>query len=117
MNWSKGIAVFMSNIGKVYSNRGNYDSAMYFYNESLKNNLAQNDKRNAASDYINMGSAAQNIRSDYPGAASYYFKATKLAEESKDSSLISVCLHNISAIYLVQQNFSRALEFEKSFRH
>lgn len=113
MNWAKGIAVFTSNIGKVYSDRANYDSAMYYYNESLKSNLTQNEKRNAASDYINLGAATQNIRADYPGAANYYFKALKLAEEIKDSSLISGCLHNISAINLAQKNFTKALEFEK----
>ncbi|MGB3004884.1 MAG: tetratricopeptide repeat-containing sensor histidine kinase [Chitinophagaceae bacterium] len=113
MKWQKGIAVFSSNIGRVYQERGIYDSAINYYNQSLISNLNQNEKRNAASDYNNLATAAKNIRSDYTSAAKYYFKALKLAEEIKDSSLISVCLHNISAIYLAQQNFIKAIEFEK----
>ena len=113
MKWGKGIAVFRSNIGQVYSNRGQFDSAMYFYNLSLAENLKNKDKRNAASDYNNMGTAAFNIKADYPAALDYNLRALKLSEEIKDSLLTATCFNNISAIFLHQQNYEKALEYAR----
>lgn len=111
MKWGKGIAVFRSNIGQVYSNSGQFDSAMYFYNQSLEENLKNKDKRNAASDYNNMGTAAFNIKNDYPAAVEYYLKGLRLAEELKDTALTAICLSNISAIFLQQQNYEKSLDY------
>jgi signal transduction histidine kinase len=113
MRWQKGVSVFQDNIGRAYSDQGNYDSAIFYYTTSLLTNKSLGEKRNMASTYNNMGVAAQNIRSDYTTAANYYFKALQLAEEAKDSSLISGFLINISTTYNLQQNFGKALEFAK----
>jgi signal transduction histidine kinase len=111
MEWQKGISVFQNNIGRIYSDRGNYDSAIYYFNTSIATDKKLGEKRNMASTYNNMGVAAQNIRSDFTAAADYYFKALQLAEEVKDSILIPTFLINISGIYNLQKNFEKALAF------
>ncbi len=113
MKWQKGVSVFQDNIGRAYSEQGNYDSAIFYFKSSLITNKNLGEKRNMASTYNNMGVAAQNVRSDYTTAADYYFKALQLGEEVKDSALISDFLINISTTYNLQQNFDKALEFAK----
>jgi signal transduction histidine kinase/tetratricopeptide (TPR) repeat protein len=111
MKWGKGVSVFQDNIGRVYSDQGNYDSAIFYYNASLLTNKDLGEKRNMASTYNNMGVAAQNIRSDYTTAAGFYFKALQLAEEIKDSTLLSGFLLNISTTYTLQKDFNKSMKF------
>lgn len=111
MKWQKGISVFQNNIGRIYSDRGNYDSAIFYFNISAETDKKLGEKRNMASTYNNMGVAAQNIRSDYTTAAVYYFKALQLAEMVKDSILIPAILINISVINTLQKNFEKALAY------
>lgn len=112
MNWPKGIAVFHDNIGRVYSDMGNYDSALFYYNASLATHTKANDKFNMANTYNNLAVAAQNNKADYTTAAGFYFKALKLAEEMNDSTILSVSLGNIARIYMLQKNYTKALEFD-----
>ncbi|MFT3679089.1 MAG: tetratricopeptide repeat protein [Ferruginibacter sp.] len=111
MKWSKGIAVFHSNIARVYSDKGNYDSAITYYKKALVVHEKAGDKVNMTSVYNNMAVAAQNIRSDYTGAVDYYFKSLQLAEEIKDTIQIAAALQNIAVIYLTQKNYQKALDF------
>jgi signal transduction histidine kinase len=113
MNWQRGIAVFRDNLGQFYSNAGNYDSSLSYYQKALSAFDAANDKANMSNTYNNMGVAAQNIHADFTSAIKYYLQALKIAEEIRDSTRISNGLHNLSAIYLTQQNFTKALEYEQ----
>lgn len=112
MNWSKGIAVFQNNLGRCYSDKGNYDSTLFFYNAALATHTAEKDKFNMANTYNNLAVAAQNLKADYTTAAAFYFKALKLAEEMQDSTMLPVSLNNIARIYLLQNNYAKALEFD-----
>ncbi|MET0464887.1 MAG: tetratricopeptide repeat protein [Chitinophagaceae bacterium] len=113
MKWQKGIAVFRANLGQFYSSAGNYDSSLSHYNAALSAFDAAKDKYNMSTTYNNMGVAAQNIRADFISATKYYLQALKIAEEIKDSTLMSNSLHNVSSIYLSQQNHTKALEYEQ----
>ncbi len=112
MKWAKGMGVFQDNLGRVYSSQGNYDSAVYYYTASLNTTVKEDNPFNRASTYNNLGVAAQNIKGDFPAASGYYFKALQIAEEIKDSSLISLLLNNVAKIYSLQQNYEKALEFD-----
>ena len=111
MNWKRGIAVFNSAIGRVYSDKGNYDSCLFFYNRALALHRQNDDKWNMASTLNNLGTAAQNILSNYPKATQYYFEALKLAESIDDKYLAAVCNDNISVIYSYQKNYPKALDY------
>lgn len=112
MQWPKGIAVFQNNLGSAYSDKGNYDSAMYFFLLSLKLQKSVNDKVNMASTYNNMAVAASNIKADFVTASQYYFEALAIAEEMKDSANQANTLNNLARIFHGQGNFLKALEFE-----
>lgn len=113
MNWLKGMGVFRDNIGRLYSDMGNYDSAIFYYNASLTTQKTAGNKKGMGITYNNMGVAAQNIKGDYTTAADFYFKALQLAQEEKDSLSEANSLNNIAAIYMLQKNYSKALEFNK----
>lgn len=111
MNWARGIAVFNSGIGRAYSDMSNYDSCMFYYNKAYILNKKADDKWNLASVLNNMGAVEQNITSNYPKATKYYFEALKMAEEINDTYIKAICLDNISAIYLLQNNHKKALDY------
>lgn len=111
MNWNKAIAVFYMNIGRVYSEKGMYDSCIHYYKIALALHKKGDDKYNLASILNNIGSAEQNINSNFPKATSYYFEALKVAETLENKYLSGVCLENISKIYGLQNNHKKALEY------
>jgi signal transduction histidine kinase/tetratricopeptide (TPR) repeat protein len=117
MKWPKGIAVFHNNLGRAHSDMGNYDSTLFYYNAALSTHSIAKDKFNMAVTLNNMGTAAQNIRSDYTTAATYYFKALKLGEEMNDSTMLSICLNNIARIFILQKDYTKALEFDNKALH
>ncbi|MBC7937939.1 MAG: tetratricopeptide repeat-containing sensor histidine kinase [Rhizobacter sp.] len=113
MKWPKGIGTFQDNLGRASSSLGNYDSCIYYYTESLNTNKAAGNKQGMANNYNNLGVAAQNIRADFTTAADYYFKSLYITEEIKDSMGQSNALLNIAAIYMMQKNYDKSLEFNK----
>ena len=84
MNWERGIAVFNTGIGRAFSDKGNYDSSIFYFNKALVINKKNSDYWNMASTLNNIGTVEQNIKSDYPKATKYYFEALKVAEKITD---------------------------------
>lgn len=111
MKWPKGIAVFQSNFGQVFSNAGQYDSAKYYYQLALQTHTQAGDRYNMVITLNSLGTAAQNLRSDYTTAAQYYFKALEVAEGLSDSTLLPLVMDNISKVYNIQKNYPKALDF------
>ncbi|MEZ4904050.1 MAG: hypothetical protein R2822_21045 [Spirosomataceae bacterium] len=111
MLWKRGIAVFNSALGRGYSDKGQYDSCMYFYKKALAIQKEIGDKWNIASTLNNMGAAEQNIISNFLKATYYYFEGLKWAEAVNDHYLIGVCYDNISNVYLAQKIHQKALKY------
>ncbi|RZK66728.1 MAG: tetratricopeptide repeat protein, partial [Pedobacter sp.] len=86
MKWLKGKTIFYNNIGRSYSGLGLYDSAILYFELSLKHARLDKNQLTMANTYNNMAVAAQNIKADYPTAASYYFKSLELVKEFGDST-------------------------------
>ena len=113
MKWAKGIGVFQDDLGRYYGNKGNYDSAVFYYNASLLTQKSAGNKKGMAVSYNNLGVAAQNMKGDFTTAADLYFKALQLAQEEKDSMAEANTLNNIGAIYMLQKDYLKALDFNK----
>lgn len=111
MNWERGIAVFNAGIGRAFSDKGNYDSSLYYYKKGLAINKKINDYWNMASTLNNLGALEANIKSDYIAATKYYFEALKVTEKIEDKYVQAVSLDNISNVYLFQKNYEKALEY------
>ncbi len=113
MGWSKGIAVFLDNIGRSHSSMGSYDSAVFYYQASLQVNERSGNTPGMTVTYNNLGVAAQNIKADFAAAADYYFKALHLARAEKDSVAQANTLNNLAAVYKLQKNYRKALDFNR----
>jgi signal transduction histidine kinase/tetratricopeptide (TPR) repeat protein len=111
MKWQRGIGVFNAYIGRAYSDKGNYDSCRYYFLKAVSIYKSLGDTWNLASTTNNLGVAEQNIRSNYSAATRYYFQGLKYAEATGDNYLIALSLDNVSEIYRIQKNFSKALQF------
>ncbi len=111
MNWKRGIAVFNFNIGRAYSDKGNYDSCMLYYKRALALHKQANDHWNAASTLNNMGVVEQNISSNFPEANRFYFESLKIGKALNDKYLMATAFDNISQIYLLQKNYKKALDY------
>ena len=111
MKWKRGIGVFNATIGGAYSDKGNYDSCLYFYQRALVIYEEIDDKWNLASTLNNIGTAEQNIVSDYSKATDYYFRALKVAETIGENYLVAICYDNIAGVYGFQKNYSKALQY------
>ncbi|WP_460966703.1 ATP-binding protein [Spirosoma migulaei] len=111
MKWERGIGVFNGYIGRAYSDKGNYDSCLYYFKKAVRIYKTLGDTWNLASTTNNIGVAEQNIRSNYPAATHYYFEALGYAEATHDNYLIGLNLDNISEIYRIQKNYPKALQF------
>lgn len=113
MRWTKGIGVFLANIGQAYSDQGLYDSCSRYYQQAVAIYRKIDDKRNLASTLNNLGAAESNIKSDYVKSTQYYLQALKEAEAIPDTFLIGLCYRNISNIYAEQSNFPKALQYAR----
>lgn len=111
MHWNKGIAVFNTLIGTLYSDQGKYDTAIERYNKAYALHLAGKDDYNAANTLSNIGTAYLR-QSFFDKAAGKYFEALKLAEKIKNPYLEATCLSNIASVYFNQQNYNKAAEYE-----
>jgi len=60
--------------------------------------------------YNNLGSN-YCVKSDFPGALSYYFRSLKIYENLNDSAHIAQILGNIGTVYLQENDYSKAFEY------
>jgi signal transduction histidine kinase len=109
--WQRAISAFTMSIGRAFSDKGMIDSCLYYYNRALIMQKAAGDNRNIATTLTNMGTAEQNIRSDYPKATQYYFEALGYAEKDKSPYMIAAVYDNLSVIYISQNDNAKALSY------
>jgi signal transduction histidine kinase/tetratricopeptide (TPR) repeat protein len=112
MEWQKGIAVFNDIIGQHYSNKGNGDSAIYFYEKAYQIDIKNGLNINAASTLNNIGVVYQN-QANYEKATTKFSEALQIAEKENIIFLIAICNQNIGQIYMEQGNFQKCIEIYK----
>ncbi len=112
MKWQKGIAVFNDIIGQYYSNKGEGDSAILYYEMAYQIDIKNNFNKNAASTLNNIGVVYQN-QGKFEKAVEKFSQALQIAEAEKDNTLIAICNQNIGQIYFDQGNYEKCKEIYK----
>src|SRR3989344_6218504 len=79
LQWKKGQAELLTNIGIAHWSQGNYSQALNNYIEALKINEEIDDEDRIANSYSNIGLVYWN-QGDYPKALKCYFKSLKINE-------------------------------------
>ncbi len=110
LNFKKGIANSLNNIGYVYALKGQDATALDYHNRSLKMQNEIGNKEGIASSLINIGNIYQN-EGQIEKALDFYSKALKIQEEIRDKKGTSKSLLNIGNIYNDQGHIEKALEY------
>lgn len=106
----KGIASSFNNIGSIYRNQGDIQTALNYYNQAFKIQQEIDDKEGMAYSFINIGTIYNN-QGDIPKALEFYDKSLKLREEIGDKQGVATSLNNIGLIYSGQGDIKNALKY------
>ena len=98
IQYDKGKALGLKNIGIAYYYQGNYVSALNFWEQSLATFEKMNDEIGVSNLLNNIGAVYFN-RGDDAKALDYYLRSLKLAEHSKDKLRILTAMNNIGGVY------------------
>ena len=111
INFPKGAATALKNIGIVYYLQGMHLEALDYYNQSLQQFIAINDYTGIASLYSNIGIVYYD-RGDDTKALENYLQSLKFAEQSKNKLRILVALNNVGGIYYIKRaTYDKALDY------
>ena len=110
LNWQKGIANSLGNLGVYYLAKSDYHRAQDYYLKALKIDELLGNKEGIARRLSNIG-LIYKYQSDYPKALDYYFKALKMAEELGSKKGIAINLGNIGLVYDAQSDYPKALDY------
>ena len=125
INYKKGEAEALNNIGIIYDDQGNYPEALKNHFTALKireemlkllieNSVNSSDelricKKSIAASYNNIG-IIYSEQDNHDEALKYFFEALKLKEEIGDKNGIALLYNNIGVIYKAQGNSEEALK-------
>ncbi len=97
-------------LGYLQDDIGNFGAAKTFYEQSLAINLKENNQKQLALDYSNLGLNAENT-GDYSKAIDYHNKGFRIREEIRDSAGLSASMNNLGNIYGWQGDYAKALDY------
>jgi tetratricopeptide (TPR) repeat protein/CHAT domain-containing protein len=118
--WEKGLVLarnsrnprvveyFLTNLGIVYGELGEYQKATSCANESLRIAEELKDRPAVAANFGSLGNAAANA-GDYRVALSYYEKALDIFRETDDRSKMATALNNRGNVYAKMGDYATAL--------
>jgi two-component sensor histidine kinase len=102
-------ALAFSNIAFIQVNKGNKESAIHFWEQSLKIREGLNDQKGIASLLNNIG-YVYNDNGSAAKALDFYIRSLKIREAIQDKKGITNSLHNIASIYLSNGDHAKAME-------
>lgn len=111
LDYQKGLAFALKNIGLGYYMQSNYVEASIQWEQSLKIFELLQDESAVANLLSIIGSAHTNMGDD-PKAIDYLLRSLKVAEKIDDSLRMTTCLMNIGGIYsYIPENVDQALPY------
>ena len=94
-------------IGYFHRNQGNFDSALYYFNESLALSQQEGLEKEIAAGYANLGNI-NNQRGNYEEARNYYRQSIAISEKRGDSVEVARITANMATTYVHQGDFEGA---------
>jgi len=110
LDFKRGIAKALHNIGIVYYNTGNFDSALIYFSSSVKVKQFIGDKKGMASSYNNIG-AIYDYKGDYNKAITHYISSLKINEELHNDEGALSAANNIGNVLSQQHNAKDAAKY------
>lgn len=110
LNFRRGLAPILENIGWIIYRKGNYAKALIYANEAIKIYEEFNDKRGIANCSNNL-SAILVEQKQFDESIRVLKKALLLAKEINDFGVVSRCAINISLGFLPKNQLDSALRY------
>jgi len=107
-----GVAVATGNLGAMYYELGDYNTANKYQRESLEMNTKIGHKRGAATSLFNLAISYFTL-GDYDGGVQYLKDTLTLTAEIGDRNLESKAINSMAEYYYSKKNFKKALEYLK----
>ena len=104
------IADIYNNIGLIYEDKFEYDTALLNYSNSEKYCKLLNDTMGLANVYSNIGGVYKS-RSNYDKALSYHNKSLELRKKINDNYGMAANYHNIATIYVGRSKYDEGIEY------
>ncbi|MFH4969505.1 adenylate/guanylate cyclase domain-containing protein [Gaetbulibacter sp. M240] len=114
LNYKKGEAYALKNIGLGNYYQSNYLKVLDFWTESLRVFESIKDTTGIANLSNNLG-AVYYSQGFNAKALGYYLRALSIAEKKEDYPNIAQTVLNIGGVYAEMNNFEKALEYYKKF--
>ncbi|NAS12982.1 tetratricopeptide repeat protein [Flavobacteriaceae bacterium R33] len=115
ISYKKGEGCALLRLGDYYSDKGNNNKAIEYYQAGLKianevgeGHLILRIMNNLAGEYA--------YKSDYAKALTGYLDAIDKAEELNNLEMLSILNENVANLYASQKDYTQALEFYKKVR-
>ena len=116
IKFKKGIAQAYNDLGIIYFDKENYDTAILFYNKAINIRQQLKDEKGIARLYNKIGIVYQK-QGSFDMALENQFKALSLFEKVDDQVGISYSLNNIGIINQNMGLYEKAIEYqERSIR-
>lgn len=116
IKFNKGIAQAFNDLGIIYFDKENYDTAILLYNKAIKIRQQLSDEKGIAKLYNKIGIVYQK-QGLFDKALEQQFKALALFEQSGDKTGISYSLNNIGIVNQNMGLYYKAIEYqERSIR-
>ncbi len=98
INFTKGVALALKNIGIAYYYQAKSVEALHYYQQSLQQFQSIKDDVGIANLLSNIGAVYMN-EGDDTKALAYYLKSLQVAEKTGDTLRIVTATNNIAAVY------------------
>lgn len=108
--WVKWQAKALNTLGSACQLRGDYATAVEYYQRSLALFRKTDNATGQASLYSNLG-LIHRRQGDLSGALDYYLQSLAIVDSLRDSSGIADVYNSLGTVYSDQENYSRALEY------
>lgn len=110
LKYEKGIANCLYNLGTIYNQQSNKDSALLYLNKALRLMEKLDDEEGALKVYGNIGNVRYN-QGDYSKALEHYQKVIQIAEARGEADKYGIALNNIGLVYQTLGSYSEALSY------
>lgn len=108
----RGEGAVLNNMAMIFHNQGEYETALIYYNLSMK-------KREAVGDLVGLGGGYNNIGNsycdmgNYSKSLEYLFKGLEIREKIGDSAGIANSYSNIGGVYFLLSRFDLAIKYNE----
>lgn len=100
----------LNNMGNLYWNYENYETAFSFYWEAFSKTIQHNIEDNLAPTTMNVGLAHSHL-GNIDSALFYYHKAMKIVKDNENEFGLGIVSYNIGSLYFMQNEYDSAIAY------